>query len=170
MPLHKLFGILLSTIFHNQLLPAFLASSSHFLSPPLQVYHTAVCSLEILDSTTLSLVSVLAIATLCAINIPYLPPLFNCPLNLHVQDCSSILHFRKSSQHQVCTRTFLQVPKYPEYVPIMVFIPLCCSFLTLLPVRLRIREHGLSFCLPFYPLCLPSAHIRHSVNVFQTNE
>ena len=118
MCLYKLFGILFHTIFHNQLLPTFLASSSHSLSPPLQTHHTAHGYLQILHGTILSLVFVLEIAPAC--DQVSLPCMLNCPSTLRIVQvpCTAGSPPRMHS----ALRDF-QVSKYPVYVPIVAFIP-----------------------------------------------
>lgn len=155
MSLHKFWGILLSTIFHNQLLP-FLASSSHALFPPLQVHHTAECYWQILDSTIPSLVSLSLLLPVSVHEHPSLPCMFNFPLTFKAAQVPCTLG--SSPRTQSASRDSPAPPQPPPspQVPRLRFhhgVHSYCSFLTLLPVRLRIWEQGLSFsCLSPVPV------------------
>lgn len=77
--LHKLSGILLSTVLHNQILQTFWLHPAAPSLPPLQALMLQTCMcLQVLDSTILSLISVLAMATLWAeTSRGFLPCMFN---------------------------------------------------------------------------------------------
>lgn len=101
--LHKLSEVLLSIVFHKQpYLPFWLHPATPCLSHSRLILQTVTYRSQIVVFFLSSLGSCQCHSLF--LDIPFLPPLFSCPLNLHIQDCSSSLHSRKSFQNQVYIR------------------------------------------------------------------
>lgn len=98
--LHELSGILLSTVLHNQiLLPFWLHPAAPSLPPPQAVMLQTCMCLQVLDSTILPLVSVLAMATLWAvISHGFLPCMFSSLLTFRIAQIPCTLRSLSGTQ------------------------------------------------------------------------